>query len=58
MSTQDATALESEIERQALILHTVEKREDRVAAMEELRRLNALRSPDVVEEMERERGLR
>lgn len=53
-----AAALEREIDRQALILHTAEKREDRVAAMEELRRLHALRSPEVVEEMEYERGLR
>lgn len=53
-----AAALEFEIEMQALVLHTAPSRDDRVAAMEELRRLHAMRSPEVVEEMEYERGLR
>lgn len=58
IQVEQAAALEREIDRQALILHTAEKREDRVAAMAELSRLNAMRSPEVVEEMEHERGLR
>lgn len=40
---EKAADLERQIDHQALILHTAEKREDRVAAMEELRRLHALR---------------
>ena len=55
---EKAADLERQIDQQALILHTAEKREDRVAAMNELARLHALRSPEVVEEMEYERGLR
>lgn len=49
--------LESQIDRQALLLHTVDTPGERRMAWDELRRLHSLRSPQRIEEMEDERGL-
>lgn len=50
--------LERQIDYQALLLHTAPTPNERRTAWEELRRLHALRSPERVEQMEREAGLR
>lgn len=52
------STLEQRIDYQALLLHTAETPEQRRAAWAELTRLHAMRSPEQVEQMERERGLR
>lgn len=52
------STLEQRIDYQALLLHTVHTRTERRAAWEELRRLIAQRSPERVEQMEREQGIR
>lgn len=50
--------LEQRIDYQALLLHTAATPDERRSAWEELKRLHALRTPDRVEEMEREIGVR
>lgn len=49
--------LEQRIAHQAMLLHFAETPADRRTAWNELRRLVALRSPQRVEQMEREAGL-
>jgi len=51
-------ALEQRIDHQVLILHTATTPAERRAAWAELTRLHALRSPERISQMERERGLR
>ena len=50
--------LEQRIDHQTLLLHTAKTPEGRRAAMAELKRLHPMRSPEQIEAMERERGLR
>lgn len=50
--------LEQRIDYQALLLHTAATPDERRSAWEELKRLHALRTPERVAEMERERGIR
>jgi len=53
-----ADDLERRIAFQAGLLATALTRDEQLAAQEELYRLHAMRSPERVEQMERERGLR
>jgi len=53
-----ADDLEQRIDYQALLLHTAATPDERRSAWEELKRLHAQRTPERVEEMERERGIR
>lgn len=50
--------LERRIDHQTLLLHTVTTAEERRAVCDELTKLVGQRSPERVEQMERERGLR
>jgi hypothetical protein len=50
--------LERRIDHQALLLHTAPTPAERRAAWAELRRLHAMRSPERIDAMERERALR
>jgi hypothetical protein len=50
--------LESQIDWQAHVLATATTPEDRAAAWNRLQQLIAMRTPEQVESMERERGLR
>lgn len=54
----DDVELERRIDREYLTVWLGRTREERRAAVDELTRLVALRSPRRVEQMERERGLR
>lgn len=63
MSKHIATAypaddLESRIDLQALLLHTAPTPDERRAAWDELTRLHAMRSPEKIQRMEEQRGLR
>ena len=51
-------ALEQRIDFQAGLIAIALTREEKLAAQDELRRLHARRSPERIEQMERERGLR
>lgn len=50
--------LERSIAFQAGLIATSLTRDEQLAAQDELRRLHAMRSPEQVEQMEREKGLR
>ena len=50
--------LEQRIDFQAGLIAMALTRKEQMAAEDELRRLHAMRSPDRVEQMEREQGLR
>ncbi|HEX7113744.1 MAG TPA: hypothetical protein VF193_01320 [Steroidobacter sp.] len=50
--------LESQIASAAQQLHTAPTPQERRAAWERLKQLHVMRSPERVEQMERERGLR
>ena len=60
MNTKPQTQgdLEQRIDYQALLLHTAATPDERRSAWDELKRLHALRTPERIEEMERERGIR
>lgn len=57
-TNMQGSTLEESIDFQALLLHTAETPEARRHAWNELLRLRALRTPERIDEMERERGLR
>lgn len=50
--------LEEQIDRSVHELHTAQTKEAQHIAWERLKKLHAMRTPERVEEMERERGLR
>jgi hypothetical protein len=50
--------LERQIDFQAGLITTALTRDEKVAAEDELRRLHSMRSPERVEQMEREAGIR
>lgn len=50
--------VEAQLDRAAHLLHTAPTKADREAAWEQMKRLHEMRSPQQVERMEIERGLR